>query len=112
MRVAADDPEDAKDAAPVARPELTKAAENYLALHRHAIVRAELLAHPSIALRLAAAHMIAGSPHWSIKPDPERAEKEAIAESVAGSPAQAALNAERGSVLELMQLEKSFYGSL
>jgi ParB family transcriptional regulator, chromosome partitioning protein len=97
---------------PVARPELTKAAENYLALHRHAIVRAELLAHPSIALRLAVAHMIAGSPLWSIKPDPQRAEKEAISESVAGSPAQAAVSAERESVLELMQLEKSYYGSL
>lgn len=29
---------------PAPRAELTKAAENYLALHRHAIVRAELLA--------------------------------------------------------------------
>jgi ParB family chromosome partitioning protein len=52
---------DAEGGDAAARPELTKAAANYLALHRHAIVRAELLAHPSIVLRLAAAHMIAGS---------------------------------------------------
>jgi len=47
MRPALADAEDTKGAGPAARPELTKAAENYLALHRHAIVRAELLAHPA-----------------------------------------------------------------
>lgn len=103
---------DPDGATPAARPELTKAAENYLALHRHAIVRAELLAHPTIALRLAAAHMIASSPLWSVKPDPLRADKEATAESVAASPAQAALHAERDAVLDLLQLEKSYYGTL
>lgn len=36
--------EGAKGGAPAARHELTNAAENYLALHRHAIVRAELFA--------------------------------------------------------------------
>jgi ParB family chromosome partitioning protein len=51
--------EDAVDK--VTKPELTKAAENYLALHRYAVVRAELLSHPGVALRLAVAHMIAGS---------------------------------------------------
>ncbi len=45
-------------AATTPKPELTKAAENYLALHRHAVVRAELLSHPGIALRLTVAHMI------------------------------------------------------
>lgn len=101
------------EAAPsTVKSELTKAAENYLALHRHAIVRAELLARPTIALRLAAAHMIAGSPLWSVKPDPLRADKEATAGSVAASPAQAAFHAERDAVLELLQLEKSYYGTL
>lgn len=95
-----------------ARSELTKAAENYLALHRHAIVRAELLAHPAVALRLAAAHMIASSPLWSVKPDPQRAEKEATSQSLAASPAQAALDAERNAVLELLQIEKSYYGTV
>lgn len=104
--------ESTEDTTPAARPELTKVAENYLALHRHAIVRAELLAHPAIALRLAAAHMIASSPLWSVKPDPQRAEKEATAESVAASPAQAALKVEQDAVLDLLQLEKSYYGTL
>ncbi|WP_440640820.1 ParB/RepB/Spo0J family partition protein [Bradyrhizobium sp. PUT101] len=103
---------DGKRKTPAAKPELTKAAENYLALHRHAIVRAELLARPAIALRLAAVHMIAGSPLWSVKPDPQRAEKETIAESLAGSPAQAALTTERDAVLDLLQIEKSYYGTL
>lgn len=106
------DAEDAKDAAPAAKGELTKAAENYLALHRHAIVGAELLFRPNIALRLAANHMIAGSPLWSVRPDPRRGEKEAIAESVAKGTAQAAVNAEREAVLELLQLEKSLSGTV
>ncbi|MBR0828558.1 ParB/RepB/Spo0J family partition protein [Bradyrhizobium manausense] len=104
--------EDTESAPQAPRAELTKAAENYLALHRHAIVRAELLAHPAIALRLAASHMIASSPLWSVKPDPQRADKETTSQTVAASPAQAALDAERDAILELLQLEKSYYGSL
>lgn len=101
------------DGAPqAARSELTKAAENYLALHRHAIVRAELLAHPGIALRLAVAHMIGSSPLWSVKPDPQRADKETTSQSLAASPAQSALNSERDAVLELLQVEKSYYGTV
>jgi ParB family transcriptional regulator, chromosome partitioning protein len=69
-----------------------------------------LVAHPAIALRLAAAHMIAGSALWSVKPDSRRSEKEAIAESLAKSSAQAAIGAEREAVLE--QLEKSFYDTV
>jgi hypothetical protein len=77
------------------KPELTRAAENYLALYRHAVVRAELLSHTGIALRLAVAHLIAGSPLWNVKPDPQRADKEAIAGSVAASRPHAAFEAER-----------------
>lgn len=94
------------------KPELTKAAENYLALHRHAIVRAELLARPGIALRLAIAHMIAGSPLWSVKPDPQRADKEEIAASVTACRAQAAFEADRQSVLQLLDLEASYLGTV
>ncbi len=101
---------EAADTAP--RPELTKAAENYLALHRHAIVRAELLARPGIALRLAVAHMIAGSPLWSVKPDPQRADKEAIAATVAASKAQSAFEAERQAVLQLLDIEAGYLGTV
>ena len=99
-------------ASKAARPELTKAAENYLALHRHAIVRAELLARPDVALRLAVAPMIAGSPLWSVKPDPQRTDKEDISTTVTASRAQAAFEAERQSVLQLLDLEASYLGTV
>jgi ParB family chromosome partitioning protein len=95
-----------------AKPELTKAAENYLALHRHAIVRTELLARPAIALRLAVAHMIASSPLWSVKPETQRADKETVAASVKASKAQAAFEAERTGVLQLLDLEPGYLGTL
>src|SRR5690606_10341537 len=47
------------------KPELTKAMQNYIGLHKHAAVRTELLAAPSLALRLMVAHIIAGSSLWS-----------------------------------------------
>ncbi len=111
---ARDDDEEAAagPAAPVAKPELTKAAENYLALHRHAIVRAGLLARPAIALRLAVAHMIAGSPLWSVRPEPQRADKETTARAVTGSKAQAAFETERLAVLQLLDLEAGYSGAL
>ncbi|SFM50100.1 chromosome partitioning protein, ParB family [Bradyrhizobium sp. Rc3b] len=105
-------PDKAGGAPQAARSELTKAAENYLALHRHAIVGAELLVHPGIALRLAVAHMIGSSPLWSVKPDPQRADKETTGQSVAASPAQLALDSEQDTVLELLQIEKSYYGTV
>jgi ParB family transcriptional regulator, chromosome partitioning protein len=94
------------------KPELTRPAENYVALHRHAIVRAELLPRPGIALRLAVAHMIAGSPLWSVRADRQRADKEEIAASVAAGAAQAAFETERKAVLELLELEPGYYGTL
>jgi ParB family chromosome partitioning protein len=94
-----------------ARPELTSAAENYVALHRHAIVRAALLKKPGVAFRLAVAHIIAGSPLWSVKPDGQDAKTEDIAESVRTSPAQAAFEAERAGVLALLDLEPSYRGT-
>jgi ParB family transcriptional regulator, chromosome partitioning protein len=97
---------------PKAKPELTKAAENYLALHRHSIVRAELLSKPGIALRLAVTHMIAGSPLWNVKPDPQRADKEEVAATITASKAYTALEAERQSVLQLLDLEPGYLGTV
>jgi ParB family chromosome partitioning protein len=53
--------DDALQSAKAGRCEITKPMQNYLTLHRHAAVRTELLAHTGLALRLIAAHMIAGS---------------------------------------------------
>lgn len=85
-----------------AKPELTAKMRNYVGLHKHAAVRTELLAHPSIALRLAVAHIIAGSGLWSVQADEQRAEGEAIAESLASSQAQAGFAEERRRIRLLL----------
>lgn len=95
----------AAEAARPARPELTKAMQNYLGLHRHAAVRTELLACPGIALRLAAAHMIAGSDLWSISADPQRADNDAIRESLASAQAEAGFAEERKRIRALLGIE-------
>jgi ParB family chromosome partitioning protein len=92
-------------AAPAAgRPELTKAAQNYVALHRHAAVRHALLSHPGVALRLMVAHAIAGSALWQTRPEPQQADKDEIAESVKASKAESAFAEERKAVLALLGL--------
>jgi ParB family transcriptional regulator, chromosome partitioning protein len=87
-----------------AKPELTKPMQNYFALHRHAAVRLELLDHPQLALRLAIAHMIAGSSRWQVKPDPQRADKPEIKASVVQSKAQQSFEEKRGVVIDLLGL--------
>lgn len=86
------------------KPELTKAAQNYLELHRHAAVRLRLIEEPKIALRLSLAHMIAGSGLWQVRPEPQRTEKEEIAASLQTGPAQAKFNEIRANALKLLGL--------
>ncbi|PHS08475.1 MAG: chromosome partitioning protein ParB [Blastopirellula sp.] len=86
------------------RPELTKAAQNYLDLHRHAAVRHALLSHQGVALRLIVAHAIGGSGLWQTKPDPQRADKEEIAASVGSSKVVTAFAKERQSILKMLGL--------
>ncbi|WP_155929790.1 hypothetical protein [Mesorhizobium sp. L2C067A000] len=76
--------------------------QNYLSLHRHGAVRTELLGHPEIALRLAVAHMIAGSSLWRVEAEPQRAENEAIAVSLATSPSAERFATERVQVMHLL----------
>ncbi|MFN0195059.1 MAG: ParB/RepB/Spo0J family partition protein [Aestuariivirga sp.] len=85
--------------------ELTRPMQNYFALHRHAAVRLELLNHPQLALRLAVAHMIAGSGLWQVKPDPQRADKPEIKASVMQSIAQQAFEERRRTILERVGLD-------
>ena len=89
----------------IARPEITKAMQNYLGLHRHAAVRTELLACPGMALRLAAAHMIAGSDLWTVSADPQRADNDAISESLALAQAQTGFAEERKRIRALLGIE-------
>ncbi len=64
------------------RPELTSPLQTYIDLHRHAAVRAGLLGHPQVALRLMVAHAIAGSHLWRVQPEPQSAQGDAARESV------------------------------
>lgn len=86
------------------RPELTGAIQTYVDLHRHAAVRADLLAQPGVALRLMVAHVIAGSPLWVVKPEPQATRNEAIRESVERCPAEAHFDERRRAVLEALGL--------
>ena len=90
---------------PSSRPEMTQGMQTYFELHRHAAVRAKLLEHPDIALRLMIAHAIVGSSLWQVRPEPQRSRHEATLESVGGSKAQAAFQTERKAVLKLLGLE-------
>lgn len=95
------------EAAPkTARPELTKAMQNYLGLHKHAAVRTELLAYPRLALRLAVAHMIAGSPLWTVRADPQRPDSQAIGESVNAASATASFERERNTIGRMLGFEE------
>ena len=91
--------------APHARPAMTQAMENYLELHRHAVVRDALLASPATALRLLVAHTLASSGNWQVKPDPQRARTPDIAASLDACPAQARFAAEREAVTAMLGLE-------
>lgn len=93
---------DGTDTATLGKPELTKAMQNYLDLRRHAAVRAELLSHSGIALRLAVAQIIAGSELWSVRADPQRANTEAIRESLATNKAEAVRAEERQAIRDLL----------
>lgn len=51
-------------------------------------------------------HAIVGSDNWNTNPDPQRTEKESIAESVAKSKSQIAFEAEKKEILKLLNLPK------
>src|SRR5690606_24421012 len=71
------------------RSEVTAASNDYIDLHRHAAVRAKLACEPGVALRVAVAHMIAGSPLWTVRVEPQRSADEAVTESVETSASEA-----------------------
>ncbi|WHU05016.1 ParB N-terminal domain-containing protein [Sphingomonas sp. NIBR02145] len=93
--------EASQDEKPV-RPELSAPIQNYVDLHRHAAVRADLAAQPSLALRVMVAHAIVGSPLWQVRIEEQHTRCDAIAESVENSMAEAAFDAKRRAVLALL----------
>ncbi|MBL4642845.1 MAG: ParB/RepB/Spo0J family partition protein [Flavobacteriaceae bacterium] len=91
-----------EDTTPVLKPELTKAMQNYLDLHRHSAVRTELLNHSGVALRLCVAQMIAGSSLWSIKADAQKANTEVISHSLETNNAEDKFDDQRQVVRDLL----------
>ena len=88
------------------RPEITKAMQNYLDLHRHSAVRAELLNHQGMALRLAVAQMIAGSELWTVYANPQKAANGAIKKSLTNNPSELEFEQQRQQVRELLGIKK------
>ena len=94
----------AEGGAQTARSELTAAAQNYVELHRYAAVRHALLSQPQLALRVMVTHAIGGSALWQTRPEPQKVDKEATAESLSKSKAQAAFDADLMEILKLLGL--------
>lgn len=86
----------------VQRPELTSTLQTYVDLHRHAAVRAALLGHPGIALRLMVAHAIVGPPLWTVRPEPQSTRNDEVRESVELSRGEALFDERRRAVLDLL----------
>ena len=99
--------EDEAEALAKPKSPITSGMRNYLDLHlaTQPLPRLALLANPNAALRLLIAHAIPASGNWSVKPDRQRTEGEAIAASLAASPAQAAFEKEREKVRKLVGLD-------
>ncbi len=84
------------------RPEISSPIANYVDLHRHAAVRADLVGHPSIALRLMVAHAIVGSPLWTVRVEAQHPVSPAIGESVSDCPSEARFDEKRRAVLSML----------
>jgi len=84
------------------RPEATSAMQDYIALHRHAAVRAALVGHNGIALRAMVAQAIAGAPLWTIKVEAQSSRNDAVRESVENAAAEARFDEQRRAVLGLL----------
>ncbi len=87
------------------RPELTQPMQNYLNLHRHAVVRTTLLGNQALVLRLTVAHIIAGSCLWDVTADPQKASSDAITESLQSNKAESLFRKDRLKVQKLLGLK-------
>ena len=91
---------------PTQKPEMSGPLKEYVTLHRHSAIRALLLKHPFVALRLTVAHMLVGSCRWSVEAQGTKSRKESTAISVAGSHGATIFEAERKAIYELVGLEQ------
>jgi ParB family chromosome partitioning protein len=81
------------------RAELTAPLQNYIDLHRHAVVRAKVAGKPMLSLRLVLAHAIIGSGLWNVRIEPQRSLTDAIAESVETCASETLFDVQRRAVL-------------
>jgi ParB family chromosome partitioning protein len=88
-----------------ARSLITAPLQTYIDLHKHTAVRAKLLDHPGVALRLMVAHAIAGSALWSVRPEPQRADKPATVESVETCASEVVFDQKRREALVLLAFD-------
>lgn len=100
-RAAASDGDAAAQAKP-SRPEVSGPMQVYIDLHRHAAVRAALLGHPHVALRLMVAHAIAGSHLWSVRAEPQSARGDDTRESIETAHGETVFDERRRAVLALL----------
>jgi ParB family chromosome partitioning protein len=89
----------------VQRAEITGPMQCYIDLHRHAALRAALIDHGGLALRLMVAHVIAGSSLWTVNIEKQTTRNDAIAESIENSRGEATFDAARRKVLALLSLD-------
>lgn len=92
------------EAMKIARPEVTSTMQTYLDLHRHAAVRAALLGHPGITLRLMVAHAISGSHLWRVAPEPQATRNNEVRESLETCRAETVFDERRRAVLAVLDL--------
>lgn len=86
----------------VSRPEVTSAMNDYINLHRHAAVRAELAKHGGVAFRALVAHVIANADHFTIDTQSYRCGKDAVQESVETCGAETHFDERRRAVLAVL----------
>lgn len=91
-------------AAETERPETTSGLQRYIDLHRHAAVRAVLLDHPRVALRLMVAHAITGSELWTVRLADQRSGNAATDESVETCAGETLFDRQRRAALALLGL--------
>lgn len=90
------------DTAKPQRAEITSTLQTYLDLHRHAAVRAALLTHPGMALRLMVAHAIVGSHLWTVRPEPQSTRNDEVRESIETARGEAVFDERRRAVLDML----------
>ena len=85
------------------KPEMSGPMAEYILRHRHGAARASLLSHPGIGLRLAVAHLLAGSALWQVRAHDPHTRKAETSASLEAAPATDVMDAERTAIAETLK---------